>query len=290
MNQNVDYEKVRSFKTKYLIVLSILTVFIILAGTVFRHSAWVDGTFSFLRISTGKQTKVTWNKQDLGSPCRELDISMAYGDINLVCDGREEITYNGPSKLLPKVTAKDGIWTLRQKKQARSVGFLFFSHPVSGKLTLHLPSDEVLKHLSITTQYGDVDVKNLTAENATFHLSCGDLTLKDTTVSTGKVDLSMGDFDLKNCKVSSLDTSLSMGDFSAKNTAFHQLTADLSMGDVSIKSSRDLRDAAMNLSTSLGDINVNRQKSDDEYQTPAKNGSKDSFLIENSMGDIDLFW
>ena len=98
----------------------------------------------------------------------------------------------------------------------------------------------------------------------------------------------MGVMTLKDLALGSATVSMSMGDLEAKGITFQTFNASMSMGDIDLDSAVSLLDASMDISTSMGEVEVNHNDTGNHY---SRKGSSDlNLTLDNSMGDIEVRW
>ena len=273
----------------YLIVITILTVVLIIAGLTWRFApvSWISFPWTDSKEASASRAKVTriWEEGELGE-CRELVVSVDISDITLVAGDHGSVSFEGREKLLPEVKSDNGRWTVTQK--GKEVEFIGKHNLQDSKLVVTIPEGQIPEMVDFDADAGDLNVKGMTLQNLSIHGDAGDIDLEDLQIQTLDLEVNAGDIDIVNTAFTEGTLDVDAGDLLVKNSSFSSLTGDFDMGDVEINSAVPLDDALLDLTVNLGGVTVNNNGQGREYH---QNGSSEIKLaITADMGDIKVSW
>jgi DUF4097 and DUF4098 domain-containing protein YvlB len=172
------------------------------------------------------------------------------------------IRYSANEKLIPEFQVENGTLCLSQN----------FAHTVSFgskkcSVTITVPYSTALDSADISTDVGDI-------------------TLKELELTSLSLTADVGDIDIASCRLGSVTLTADVGDINLEDSTFDSLSATADVGEVSVDAASDLSDYAIELSTDIGEVEVNGQ---DYRRSYKQTGSGDhSMTIEVSTGDIEV--
>ena len=103
---------------------------------------------------------------------------------------------------------------------------------------------------------------------------------------TISVTCNMGEAILTDVTAKDITCECNMGSCEIKDCSFDNLTVDNDMGNVEVTSQQPLSDYAMELSVSMGSIEVDGKDYTSHYE---QDGEKDkSITITNNMGSVEV--
>ena len=247
----------------YLIILTIITILCIIAGTCYhlvRFGISVAGGLPF--IQTFMDAVTDWNDDDSSdntesasstktvSSSQNLDAftsiqaDMNVMDLKVVSGDSYSIQYKASKKFVPEFEVKNNCLTI---KQTQNVSFSTATR--NAKCTVTVTVADSLDSVKIQSDVGDI-------------------TLSDQTITTFSLYADAGDIDLENCTFTNMDISTDAG-------------------DIDIDSKEDLSGYRIALDTSYGDVTVNHKKQRHSYSHDG-NLSGHTLTVSTDAGDIDL--
>lgn len=251
-------------KNSYLMILTIVTVVCVLAGSAWHIFKWgfslLDDFVPFFdtdRKNTGKLLDET------GADVEEftsINIDASLIDLNIESGDRFSISYSGREKLRPEYEVKDSCLYVKQKEGK------WWGSNTECSMTITVPKE--LAEVTVDASTGDIDFEGISIQSL-------------------KLDASLGDIDIEDCTIGDVDIDTSTGDLELGNIIFDTLKIDASMGDIRVEAAEDLSDYDIKVDIALGEITVNGQEYHDSYSSPAA-GSDKSVTIDGSTGDIEL--
>ncbi|MDE6547085.1 MAG: DUF4097 domain-containing protein [Lactobacillus sp.] len=189
----------------------------------------------------------------------KLAVSVALSDISVKYGDKYSIEYEGPKKLKPNVSRKDGLLTIKQS----ATGI----HHVNGNpvITITIPK-QLLKKLILSTNDGDIEVENIaTTSPISLETNDGDIDINNLKAPSGKINTNDGD--IKINKLSSKNgfkVNTDDGDIKITLSSFTGYKLNISDGDIKVKnrSSNDFfvenpnSSNVLTASTQDGDIKI----------------------------------
>lgn len=287
-NYKIDYKKVTLFTAIYLPIITVITIICIMIGTgAFVSNGAVRffgihlSPFGDSQIGGGKEVLT---EEELNDSFDRIHVDISAGNL-MIKEGDLSARYEGIKTFSPKIKVEDGVLKIVQDPETKKP---FGKNGNIGNVTICIPAGKELKSIDGKLDFGDLNVEHVTAEKISVNMSAGDLVVKDAGMDELYADLSMGDMTLKDLTLGSATVSMSMGDLEAKGITFQTFNASMSMGDIDLDSAVSLLDASMDISTSMGEVEVNHNDTGNHY---SRKGSSDlNLTLDNSMGDIEVRW
>lgn len=281
----------------YLILLTIITIICIIAGTCYHlvrfglsvaeglpslqsiieavtdwdddddwDDDWGDDdtkTDAAPAASKNNANKSTSAKETLDA-FTSIQADLRIADLKIVSGTANSITYKASSKrFIPKYEIKNNCLTIQQaQKGTVSLGV----HKKQG-CTITITVADSLDHVKIQADVGDI-------------------TFSDQNITGLDLSADVGDIDLENCMFDKSTLEANIGDVDIKNCSFTTMDISNDVGDVDFDSKEDLSDYQIDLDTDLGDVSVNAKSYHHSYSHDGK--TKHALTVSNDTGDIDL--
>jgi len=252
MNNN----KNNGFKTAYMIIITVVTVGCIIAGTVIHAGGWFFRSSNFWKnfnwkseytVDAGDQVKV----EETLSNFDKIDLSMSIGDITVKEGNSYSIYYKYPEKWAPKFSVENGELIV-SNNDIKNVNFGLNSDNFNCELIITVPKG---------TRISDAEISNSMGETKIYDIDFDELT----------IDASMGEVTVDNCKADTLEIDNSMGDINVTRVDFDYMNLNLSMGSAKVK-----------------ECNGNKFECDNSMGAVKYEGTIEKVNVSNSMGDIEL--
>lgn len=257
-------------KNLYLTILTIVTVCCIIFGSVYHILGWglsfLDMIFDSPRFSTEKESAGALVKSDLIEldDFTSIDADIYVMDLNIESGDRASISYSCSSKLKPKYNVEDGTLYLTQNSIRNS-----WWGNKKCTVTVTVPSDQYYELFDINADVGDIDIADINGKKLA-------------------LSAAVGDIDITGCTFDDIDVQADVGDVDVNDCEFSRLAIDNSVGDISVFSAIRLSDYAIDMSTSIGEVEFNGH---DYRRSYSQNGqsSDRSVTLNNDTGDIELY-
>ena len=305
----------------YLIILTIITILCIIAGTGYhlvRFGISVAGGL-LPSMQTFMDAVLDWNNDDSSdntesaastktvSSSQNLDAftsiqaDMNVMDLNVVSGDSYSIQYKASKKFVPEFEVKNNCLTI---KQLQNVSFFPATRNAKCTVTVTVADsldsvkiqsavgditllDQTITTFSLYTDAVDIDLENCAFGKSTFETDVGDFKLKNCTFTALSLYADAGDIDLENCASDKGTIETDAGDIDLKNCTFTNMDISTDAGDVDIDSKKDLSGYHIDLDTSDGDVTVNHKKQRHSYSHDG-NLSDHTLTVSTDAGDIDL--
>ncbi len=254
-------------KNIYLTVLSVITIICMIVGCLRIIGKLGSNWFhwdSYSGSTDDQELGTDANAQELEA-FTNIDLDVNVLDVTIVYGDQYTIAYDCDKRYIPQYQVKDD--TLYVKQSSSTNWNLFSLDNAKCEMTITLPKDTQLDNLNMQVDVGDVKINGIKATSTT-------------------MDADVGDVDIDNANMGDADFSMSTGDISLDQVTFTNLKINASVGDVEISTTTSLAGYRMDLSTSVGEIEINGQDYDDDYEN-AGTGAGD-VTVNNSTGDIEV--
>lgn len=255
-------------KNVYLTILTIVTVFCIIIGSVYHILGWgfsfLDRIFDYPFFSSEKKSAGSLIQSgvieldDFTSISADVNVM----DLNIEPGNAATIDYSCNSRLEPKYNVKNDTLYLTQG----SVHNLWGNKKCT--VTITVPNDQYYELFDISADVGDVDIQNISGQKLS-------------------LDADVGDIDIERCSFDDVDIQADVGDVDVDNCEFLVLSIDNSVGDIYVASAVSLSNYYIDMDTSIGEVEFNGQ---DYRRSYSQNGASDDLRVtlNNDTGDIDL--
>ena len=283
-------------KNIYLIIITIITVVCIIAGSLYHIGGFALGLFDNL---------IPRSDKSLGNVCTEelsvdefsnLVFDTTISNINVKTGDSYMVSYKCNKRLVPKVKSTGDTLTISQSNGAN------YKRNTTSEITVTIPEGAALNKLSLDTGVGEVNLNSLTAADAEFDTGIGDLYVTDCSFATCDVDGGTGDSYMVSYKCNkrlvpkvkstgdTLTISQSNGANYKRNTtseitvtipegaALNKLSLDTGVGEVNLNS---LTAADAEFDTGIGDLYV----TDCSFATCDVDGGTGNLSFENCAFD-----
>ena len=285
----------------YLIILTIITILCIIAGTCYhlvRFGISIAGGLP--SIQTFMDAVTDWNDDDSSdntesasstktvSSSQNLDAftsiqaDMNVMDLKVVSGDSYSIQYKASKKFVPEFEVKNNCLTI---KQTQNVSFSTATR--NAKCTVTVTVADSLDSVKIQSDVGDITLSDQTNTTFSLYADAGDIDLENCAFGKSTVETDAGDFDLKNCTFTALSLYADAGDIDLENCTFTNMDISTDAGDIDIDSKEDLSGYRIALDTSYGDVTVNHKKQRHSYSHDG-NLSGHTLTVSTYAGDIDL--
>lgn len=260
-------------KNKGVILSLIIVLLIVIIGLIVFLSMTINGNFHVGSFGAKKSEQVIYDESYTMSEINHLEILSSSGDVTFSesTDGQIRVVVYGKDAEELETSLNDGKWRIdysKYKNKSVSFGWNFYMNDIN----VYLPK-EYANHISLNTNYGNVEVIDL--ENATMEIEsdCGNVTLGK--IKDISVDSDYGDVKIETV-LEKLSIKSSCGDVKINSIAITQNSEiESDFGDVKIGETNDI---FIQAKTDLGDVKVNNN-----------NRYGDVVLkIENDCGDIKV--
>lgn len=221
-------------KNIYLIIITIITVVCIIAGSLYHIGGFALGLFDNL---------IPRSDKSLGNVCTEelsvdefsnLVFDTTISNINVKTGDSYMVSYKCNKRLVPKIRSTGDTLTISQSKGAN------YRRSTTSEITVTIPKGAALNKLSFDTGVGEVNLNSLTAADAEFDTGIGDLYVTDCSFATCDVDGGTGNLSFENC-------------------AFDEMDIDGGTGNITVTSSQSLDGYMMDLDSGTGGYHYQRQ-------------------------------
>lgn len=256
-------------KNLYLTILTIVTVCCIIFGSVYHILGWglsfLDALFDSPHFSSERESAGSTVKSDRIEldDFTSIDADVNVMDLNIEAGDRAAISYSCSSKLKPKYRVEDGTLYLTQN----SVRTTWWGNNKCS-VTVTVPAGQYYELFDINADVGDVDIANISGSQLV-------------------LSADVGDIDITRCTFGDIDIQADVGDVDVRDCEFSVLGIDNSVGDICVVSAISLSDYAIDMSTSIGEVEFNGRDCRRSYSQDGAS-AKQSVTLSNDTGDIEL--
>lgn len=152
------------------------------------------------------------------------------------------------------------------------------------------------KKLLLSSDYGDITLKDADISKGTVESDDGDIYISDSLLRNTSIKSDYGDLELKNTSLNNSKADLNNGDLKGTQTVFSgACTVSTGYGDISLSvPEENLKELSLNASVSLGDLHIpdslkgNLEGTEDTHTYIRTLDSKNTLALTSSDGDISL--
>ena len=158
------------------------------------------------------------------------------------------------------------------------------------EITVTVPQGTKLGRIDMDGSVGDIRLQNIEADEIKINGSVGDCSLDGVRSASTDSETSTGSFKADGCELGEFKSTSSTGECEVKDSSLESADIDTSTGGVSLELKGKNSDFYYDLSTSVGDIDVDGEDidSDDDDFNTSKTGDQKLIKADTSVGGISI--
>ena len=158
------------------------------------------------------------------------------------------------------------------------------------EITVTVPQGTKIGRIDMDGSVGDIRLENIEADDIKINGSVGDCKLDGVRSASTDSETSTGSFKADNCELGEFRSSSSTGECEVKDSSLESADINTSTGGVDLNLKGSENDYYYDLSTSVGDIDVDGADidSDDEDYNTSKTGDQKLIKADTSVGGISI--
>lgn len=227
-------------KNIYLIIITIITVVCIIAGSLYHIGGFALDLFDNLIPHSDKSLGNVCTKELSVDEFSNLVFDTTISNINVKTGDSYMVSYKCNKRLVPKIKSSGDTLTISQSKGSN------YRRNTTSEITVTIPEGASLNKLSFDTGVGEVSLDALTAADAEFDTGVGDLYVTGCSFATCDVDGGTGDLSFENCAFDKMDIDGGTGDitingndyddeYEVNEHAKKHLVIDSGLGDIVVR-------------------------------------------------------
>lgn len=280
-------------KTIYLTVLSLITVFCIIAGSIYHISGWIgfglDNFFNFIS-DNGSSISRSYDQETYAKDLdtfSKIKIDTDVMNINVKEGNTFHIEYDSPENRKPEFNVSDS--TLEVKQQSAR-GWLRNHINYKCDMTITIPSGTVLDSADITTDVGNIHLDNIECKDFKLESDVGNVDIKSCTFNYSEIESDVGNIEAASSDLGNSNIETDTGDIDITTCAFKNIDIYNDIGNVGLESSKiNTSDYTIDLSTDVGSVKYKGEKHKKSFYQAAS-GSPETYkiTIETDIGNISF--
>ena len=194
---------------------------------------------------------------------KKLDIDAALLNIKIE-EGKEyKVEYKGDENFRPVFDYNEntGALLIKQNQKVKKANL-----KTDNKLTIEIPRDNEMDSFIVELAIGDLNVDDIVAKEISLTGNMGNIEVNKCSSEKISIEANMGDVEISKCDATDLDITNSMG-------------------NVDITLEEDVKDYSVEVSASLGDVRIGKEKVDSSYK---QTGDKGTIKVECNLGNVDI--
>lgn len=276
-------------KSIYTTILVILTICCIIGGTIYHVFGWLSHS-SLMPWNWGSSyEKLDGNRETYESQLdafSTVKIDGSVFDITIESGDGYYISYDCVSYLVPEIRQSSSDKTL-EIIQPRVPHFNAGIHNNNCEMTLTVPSDCKLEHVTILGDVGDINMKDISGANLSIESAVGDAKITHCNFDFSDVSMDVGELEAENSFLGVCTADSDVGDMTFSSCDFTSLEADSDVGDIEIGLQKDISHYEVDLSCDIGSVSVNGKDCRKSFYQSSEHISN-SIIATTSTGDIKL--
>lgn len=251
-------------KKIYIFVLSAVTVFCVILGTLVHVGGWLD--LGFFPFGGDSGSSKEYSEEQPGF--RSLDIDAAVMSVTIQKGDRYHISYKASENLIPKMELKGETLVVTQPSTRK-----FWKNILGNKkceMTITIPEGTVLN-------------------SAKFDFDVGNLIVSDLSSEQTKVSSDVGNVELTSCRGNRLEAESDVGNIEIRSSEFKDTQIDTDVGNVYFSAAGNFSEYNVALATDLGKVTVDGNKLKRNFsQTASAASSGRRLTVETDTGNIEI--
>jgi len=278
-------------KTIYLTVLSLVTVFCIIIGSIYHISGWIgfglDNVFNFITGDTdsslSRRNRVTYSENI--NKFNKIKIDTDAMNINIKEGDVFHLEYNCLENREPQFEVSGNTLDI---KQPSARGWLRNHFNYKCDMTITIPSGTVMDSADITTDVGSLNINNTECKDFNAETDVGNIGIKSCTFEYSEINSDVGNIEISSSELGKTNIETDTGDIDITKCGFKDIDIYNDVGNVELYNNKiNITNYTVDLSTDLGSIKVNGEKHKRSFYQAAS-GSSDTYniSIETDIGNI----
>lgn len=276
-------------KNIYTTILVILTICCIIGGTIYHVFGWLSHS-SLMPWNWGSSyEKLDGNRETYESQLdafSTVKIDGSVFDITIESGDGYYISYDCVSYLVPEIRQSSSDKTL-EIIQPRVPHFNVGIHNNNCEMTLIVPSDCKLEHVTILGDVGDINMKDISGANLSIESAVGDAKITHCNFDFSDVSMDVGELEAENSFLGICTADSDVGDMTFSSCDYTSLDAGADVGDIEIELQKDISHYEVDLSCDIGSVSVNGKDCRKSFYQSSEHNSN-SIIATTSTGDIKL--
>ncbi|MCI9080249.1 MAG: DUF4097 domain-containing protein [Lachnospiraceae bacterium] len=277
-------------KTVYLTILSLVTVFCIIIGSIYHISGWIGfglgGIFNFITNnddSYNKRNQVEYS-EDIKN-FNNIKIDTDAMNIYIKEGNSYHLEYNCLESREPQFEVSGSTLEI---KQPSARGWLRNHFNYKCELTITIPSGTALESADIITDVGNININNTKCKDFKAESDVGNIEIKSCAFEYSEIESDVGNIETSSSELGNTNIEADTGDVDVITCEFKDIEIYNDIGSVKLDNNKiDISNYTIDLSTDLGSIKFNGNKHKRSFYQVAS-GSSDTYkiTIETDIGSI----
>ena len=256
----------KKWTKKYLVIIWLVTLIIVVAA-MWGHIVNFGG-FSWFSDGWHNVNSNTRNYDFSNEDVTDIVIDMSAADINIKYGSQLSVDASFPEKYEPTVELKGGKLTIVQKENTKHLKSL-----EDFTLDIEIPNNTKLDTLKIDIAAGDIDIKDIRADDFDIDANAGDIDINDMTAKKIDIDANAGDIDVKNVTADKIGIDANAGDINLMDSTAKSAEVNANAGDIDITGTYEQIDCECD----FGDVDIN-----------APNTDRKNINVDCSFGSVNV--
>ena len=247
-------------KTTYLIVISVITIVCVIAGSIYHFGDFELGWGFPWGFPWGavKETKVTSVETDDGKVTADtvdldefsnIDIDLRIMDVIIEQGDSYSISYEcSKKKFVPVIIVADDVLSVHQRHDKLG----WNTGNAKCVMTITVP-EKKFEEVKVSNDTGDISIINISGKTFTISADTGDVAMTGTDGQSLELYVDTGDLEIAECTFTKTQISEDTGDVKLNNSDFGDTVITADTGDIKITESK-LENAE--ISDNTGDIKL----------------------------------
>lgn len=153
-------------------------------------------------------------------------------------------------------------------------------------VNIYYPKGAEFELVSVKSDLGTLSIEGLKSKSLEAEASLGEINLERINIKCLDLSADLGDIDIKDAVTEGMKITADMGDIDISGELRGKNKIDCDMGSINIETSLSQEEYDYDINVDMGDVEIG---GDDKRNSYSKNNNAgNSFVVENSMGDINI--
>ncbi len=207
---------------------------------------------------------------DVTSELKEINTELISADLSITESNVSDVEVNYTDEKRFTITDKDGVLTIKEKKQEHN----FFLGFKKAQVDIQVPQGYLLEKMHLEIVSGDIPLQGIQSNQLNLETVSGDNQIKECKIDHIEVDCVSGDIKIKHSESKKIELEAVSGDVDVKETTFDELHGETVSGDAKVEV-RDIRDNYT--------VKIDKMFHSKEYGTGIK-----LITLESTVGDLNV--
>ncbi len=217
---------------------------------------------------------------------KAVDIDIAYGEVDIIQGDSFSIDAIRLPRNGMEASVTDGVWHIKESGRYSSIGL--FNSKRTPKITITIPKDFTAEYFNLDVDAGDVEVEQIFATEGKLNVSAGRMVIHELNISkSSSYTVGAGQMQLKNVTANNITANCGVGELVIKGSITGDNDITCSVGKIDMDLIGTKKDYSYDISVSIGNVVIDEESYHNVSNKSIHNGTAaNKFSLNCEIGNI----